>query len=833
MSGTQAGSNPGAGGGGALSGELHKILKSAGKKGSIFQQNQLKTGIDLSQLSGSMTAFGSDLRESIEKQHNRPPSQPTLLPTLTQESKPMTIPVDNTKLSGPMDGFFGLDSSILGESTHTGHETNYCKESTRHRSLSPGPGSKPQLQRKGSLSPGPISSCQPTKWTAKDRYQPYSASGRRKRTLSLPGDDDSKFTSKDHGCTQGQLEVKKLDFPYCSRLVSLIFSSHPRYSREFTNLGTTFRIQVDVLEGSDHLVVHLKGHPKGIAKAESKLNQLVTEIQEKIISEVVSPLVPCAFIPLLMSQEVLSLLEEIEENNRVNIVVCKTDGSQASLNAPEFTQHLSSPESIPKLIDFKDILTPIQPVPIEYKWQVEYAGEFQPVPREVEQFINRCYYSGLPQFSYNGKHYQLDIVDEWLCDADTGTVHKLLKQPVPPVWSYCLGSEMNFLDFPPQDSETLDNLLCYGGSGVKVLHIDKGTVDFENMALVNLGSLVPTDLINVRRNPPISAMPMYGFRLAIKGLKDDISFAKLNLKAKIEEISLVEEKVTVPIAPLEQQHMIRTQVVNNARQYFINLSTEMNEDKGHIVVVIKGEQRYVQSVHLQLQKDAVELQQHLLCQDRQRVHSHQYFSSAMLNKSSYPEEWNPQAKACELQGVAVNSVEWAGVLTELRKTMPHVRLLKLERIQNKPLWDKYALEMVHMGDRNGDEGINEKLLFHGTRRTDPKVIIESVKGIDFRYSSEDRSLLWGKGAYFAVNASYSDSYCHRSSCGKQMLLVRVLTGRSCSYGHGKDPSLTKPPPLSKGGHVLYDTVNGHTNGSDVYIVYDHDRAYPAYLITYN
>lgn len=815
MSGSQAGSNPG--GGGALTGDLHEVLKAGGKKGSIFQQNQFKSGIDLSQLSGSVTAFGSDLRESIDKQ------PATLLPSVTQESMPMTTPV-------PTTAFFSLDCSILSDS---GHESSYCQVSTRHGSLSPGPVCKPKIQRKGSLSPGPISSHQPTKWRVKDRHQPYSASGRRKRTLSLPSDDHSKSSSKDYGYTKGQWEAKKLDFPNCSRLVSLIFSSHPRYSREFANLGTTFRIQVDVEEGGDHLVVQLQGHPKGIAKAESELNVLVKEVQESIVAEVVSPLVPCAFIPLLVSQEVLCSLEEIEKNNRVNIVVCKTDDSQISLNSHEFTQQFSSPESLLKLVDFKDFLTPICRVPIEYKWQVEYAGEFQPVPGEVEQLMNQCYYSGLPQFSYSGKHYQLDIVNEWLCDADTGTVHKLLKQPRPPVWSYCMGGEIGFFDFPPQDSETLDNLLCYGGSSVKVLHSHKTTVDFENMALVNLGSLVPTDLINVRRNPPISAMPVYGIRLAIKGLTDDISFAKLDLKAKIEEISLVEEKVPVPIVPLEQQHMIRTQVVNNARQYFINLSTEESTDSGHVVIVIKGEKRHVQSVHLQIQKDAVELQQHLLCQDRQRLQSHQYFASAMPNKLSYPEEWNPQTKPCELLDVAMNSMEWDGVLAEMRKTMPHITLLKLERIQNKPLWDKYALEMVHMTERNGDKGISEKLLFHGTRKTDPKVIVKSVKGIDFRYSSEDRSLLWGKGAYFAVNASYSDNYSHRSSCGKQMLLVRVLTGQSYSYGHCKDSSLTKPPPLSDGNHMLYDTVNGHTNGSYVYIVYDHDRAYPAYLITYN
>ena len=30
----------------------------------------------------------------------------------------------------------------------------------------------------------------------------------------------------------------------------------------------------------------------------------------------------------------------------------------------------------------------------------------------------------------------------------------------------------------------------------------------------------------------------------------------------------------------------------------------------------------------------------------------------------------------------------------------------------------------------------------------------------------------------------------------------------------------------------YDSVSGQSGGSDIYMVYDHDKAYPAYLITY-
>ncbi len=100
--------------------------------------------------------------------------------------------------------------------------------------------------------------------------------------------------------------------------------------------------------------------------------------------------------------------------------------------------------------------------------------------------------------------------------------------------------------------------------------------------------------------------------------------------------------------------------------------------------------------------------------------------------------------------------------------------------------------------------------------------------------------MWGKGAYFAVKAAYSDKYSHQLQPGnkKQMLVARVLTGKSCSYGTKQNPDLYQPPPLptkglsSQGPMLSYDTVNGETNGSQVYIVYDHDKSYPAFIITY-
>ncbi|KAL5477879.1 hypothetical protein EMCRGX_G024733 [Ephydatia muelleri] len=137
-----------------------------------------------------------------------------------------------------------------------------------------------------------------------------------------------------------------------------------------------------------------------------------------------------------------------------------------------------------------------------------------------------------------------------------------------------------------------------------------------------------------------------------------------------------------------------------------------------------------------------------------------------------------------------------------------------------------------MAEKNSGE-VNEKQLFHGTSNTPPEKVYCSEQGFDFRFAATG---MWGTGAYFAVNASYSDSYAYSvTSAQKQMLLAVVLTGDAIESQ--PDKKLTKPP-LKKAvmGSTFkderYDSVTGTTKGSKIYVVYDHDKAYPCYLITY-
>ena len=188
--------------------------------------------------------------------------------------------------------------------------------------------------------------------------------------------------------------------------------------------------------------------------------------------------------------------------------------------------------------------------------------------------------------------------------------------------------------------------------------------------------------------------------------------------------------------------------------------------------------------------------------------------------------------------------EFATVADKFYKTMPNAEIMSIEKIQNHELWRKYSDRAQQIRNEPQMQNCREKLLFHGTRDTDPKEIYKGDSSFDSKFS---RQGLWGRGNYFAVNASYSDIYAHSvHSTGMRKLLVAfVLTG--LSYFSNQDSSLTMPPYRSKqetmppyrskqddpsGIRRRYHSVNGVTGGTTIYITYDNNLAYPAYVITY-
>ena len=181
----------------------------------------------------------------------------------------------------------------------------------------------------------------------------------------------------------------------------------------------------------------------------------------------------------------------------------------------------------------------------------------------------------------------------------------------------------------------------------------------------------------------------------------------------------------------------------------------------------------------------------------------------------------------------LESEEYERVRRQFLLTLPKVNILKVERVQNKVVWRNYRHRGKMMKEFNKSH-LLEELLFHGTGNNEPENIYNGGEGFDTRFSS---SGMWGRGNYFAVNSLYSNSYAFKTNAGtRKMFAAWVLTGNSVNLG--PDGSLTKPPlvsnPVGSSTSIQrrYDSVNGTTGGTCVYITYNNDHAYPAYLITY-
>ena len=206
---------------------------------------------------------------------------------------------------------------------------------------------------------------------------------------------------------------------------------------------------------------------------------------------------------------------------------------------------------------------------------------------------------------------------------------------------------------------------------------------------------------------------------------------------------------------------------------------------------------------------------------------------------TYPPEWDSMSKTEQVKIVNLEpgSADYRHVCSLFCQTLlTEENILGIQRVQNKLLWDRYVQTKRELHKKNAGI-INEMELFHGTRDKRPQVICESEDGFDVRLSSDG---MWGRASYFAVNASYSDSYAYHNAVKQtnKLILVKVLTGDS--YSCEPDSSLRRPPVKKSSGRcnigqiqeVKYDSVNGTTNGSQVYMTYDSKFSYPAYIITY-
>ncbi|OXB65570.1 hypothetical protein ASZ78_016634 [Callipepla squamata] len=171
------------------------------------------------------------------------------------------------------------------------------------------------------------------------------------------------------------------------------------------------------------------------------------------------------------------------------------------------------------------------------------------------------------------------------------------------------------------------------------------------------------------------------------------------------------------------------------------------------------------------------------------------------------------------------SSEYQEIKKQFEQTMKSCDVIRVLRIQNPSLWKVFQWHKEQMKRRSGGKEIKEKLLFHGTMNCLVKDICSH--NFDWRICGSNGKL-YGKGSYFARDASYSHEYCQSEGKSAVMFMARVLVGE---YAQGK-ADYVRPPTKSVDGFQFYDSCVDNVADPSVYVVFEKNQVYPEYLIEY-
>lgn len=286
---------------------------------------------------------------------------------------------------------------------------------------------------------------------------------------------------------------------------------------------------------------------------------------------------------------------------------------------------------------------------------------------------------------------------------------------------------------------------------------------------------------------------------------------------KAIETATISKKFSVD---LRQDMNAHEQAIRNiATQLLVKVEFEQDRTE-KLALVLTGLQQNVSEAHLQIV---------LYANDVLRMENDKD------DELSIPKEWGDQEDECKLVELPKNHLDFIRIENRMKETMKNMKIDKIERIQNLKLWNYYAFSRRTLRQQlieKPDLEI-EMELFHGTRATPPSEIYSGDCGFDMRFCT---SGLWGRGSYFARNASYScQNYSSKlDDTKRQVFLAHVLIGESYDYKEQNDQSLLLPPKKNQTiSNARYNSVTGVTGGSRVYIIYDNRVTYPTFLITFS
>ncbi|XP_052645560.1 zinc finger CCCH-type antiviral protein 1-like isoform X1 [Harpia harpyja] len=213
-------------------------------------------------------------------------------------------------------------------------------------------------------------------------------------------------------------------------------------------------------------------------------------------------------------------------------------------------------------------------------------------------------------------------------------------------------------------------------------------------------------------------------------------------------------------------------------------------------------------------------------EDVQKIRKGQRDSS--IPNQVCPVHWDQSAlpdlgyKAVE---VSNTTSEYNRIKQLFHQTMKSYKVLKIQRIQNPSLWKVFQWQKEQMKRENGGKEVSERLLFHGTKISFVEAIC--VHNFDWRICGSNGTN-YGKGSYFARDASYSHAYCQPAVKTNIMFVARVLVG---DYVKG-NAAYVRPPTKSVDGLRFYDSCVDNELNPSIFVVFEKYQIYPEYTIEY-
>ncbi|KAL8187916.1 UNVERIFIED_CONTAM: hypothetical protein K2H54_057871 [Gekko kuhli] len=208
--------------------------------------------------------------------------------------------------------------------------------------------------------------------------------------------------------------------------------------------------------------------------------------------------------------------------------------------------------------------------------------------------------------------------------------------------------------------------------------------------------------------------------------------------------------------------------------------------------------------------------------------------AALTSPNFYPETWINMDPVQDFIQVPVSKEDksYRTIYNLFHKTVPETkyRILKILRVQNQFLWEKYKRKKEYMSKKMTglDRIMNERHLFHGTSQD----VVDGIckHNFDPRVCGK-HATMFGQGSYFARKASYSHNFSKRSPKGiHYMFLAKVLSGKYTVGNH----TMRRPPPVNPGSITsdLYDSCVDNYFEPQIFVIFNDDQSYPYFVIQY-